>query len=170
VLQTPGQWNADRGKQKRGKNCFASVVILLSLAVTRVVLGAEQAAPIGTNMPIKDLSLPLEHFENGSIKTQLKADFARVPPNGIIEALKVKVEFYNENGDVEVLMLSDDCRYDRESGQASSESSVYLERTDVVITGTGFTWDGKEQVIRILHDVTVVLKRIRKAKGKNSGE
>lgn len=116
-------------------------------------------------MPIKDLRLPLERNEDGKIKTQLVAAQARVPPEGDVEAKKVRVEFYKDEN-IDTLMTTDECRYDRAKGKATSESKVRIERENLVITGTGFECSMQDQIVKILSDVKVVLDRSKKEKGK----
>jgi hypothetical protein len=118
--------------------------------------------------PIQNLRIPLEYYENGKIKTELMADLATVPPKGDIEASNVRLEFHDLLGNIEALMVADDCRYDKSSGVATSESKVRMEKQGTVITGKGFKWNAKEETVTILSDVKVVLMRnmgIRPGKG-----
>lgn len=110
-------------------------------------------------MPITDLRLPLEYYEDGTIKSQLRAASAKVSAKGYIEASNIIVEFYSEQGNIELLIKADDCRWSREDRIATSESNVRLEREGVVITGTGFEWNVEEQCVKILDNVKVILKR-----------
>ena len=119
-------------------------------------------------IPIEDLRLPLEYYEDGKIKTQLIAGLAKVPPRGDIEASDVRVEFYRENGESEARMFAEECRYMRTAAMATSESNVRLEREGIVITGTGLEWRAKEQMVKILDNAKVVLKRSIKGKSGSS--
>lgn len=112
--------------------------------------------------PIEGLKLPLEYYDNGKIKTELKAEYAKVPQQGDIEASNVRVAFYDENGKVDALILADECRYSRDKAVVSSESKVSFTREGIVITGTGLEWTANEQFVRILDDVRVVVRRISK--------
>lgn len=116
-------------------------------------------------MPIKDLRLPLERDDEGKIKTQLVAAQARVPPEGEIEAKKVRLEFYKDDA-VDALMVTDECRYDRTAGTARSESPVRIEKAGILITGKGFECNVKDQKVQILSNVRVVLDHPRKQKEK----
>jgi len=138
------------------------VLLCCALPLCGVLLGDEKVTPI------EDLRLPLEHYEDGRIKTQLIAGLAKVPPQGDIEASDVRVEFYRENGDSEARMFVEECRYMRTAGMVTSESNVRMEREDIVITGTGLEWNAKEQIVKILDNAKVVLKRAIKKKDGSS--
>jgi hypothetical protein len=149
---------------KRG---LAIVTGCLVLGSSALLLGEDEV------MPIKGLRLPLERGEDGKIKSQLLAAFARVPPEGPIEAKEVRVEFFKDDK-VDTLMLADECQYDRAEGTAKSEKKVRIEREGAVITGTGFECSVKDQSVKILHEVKVVLDRSAKKKlveeGKSHGQ
>lgn len=108
-------------------------------------------------MPIEGLILPLQHYEDGTIKVQLKAGHAEVPEQGDIQALNTRVEFYTEEGNLDGLIMAGKCRYSRQKGIASSESKVRIEKGQLVITGTGFKWNAGEQVVRLMDNVKVVM-------------
>lgn len=108
--------------------------------------------------PVQGVTLPLELYEDGKIKTKLIAGTAKPPIQGDWEAWAVRIEFYSHEGVVESFMTADDCRYNRESGIARSESNVRLERADIVITGKGFEWSATNQVVKIMSDVKVILR------------
>ena len=121
-----------------------------------ILTGARPAQGDDESMPIKNLSLPLDRDENGRIKTQLVAEQASVPVEGPVLAKKVRLEFY-KGDEIEALMMADDCRYDRAGETAASESHVRIEREGVTITGRTFECNMKDQTMKILHDVKVVL-------------
>jgi len=136
-----------------------------------VVAQARPASADDETMPIRDLRLPLERYEDGKIKTQLMAGQANVPSQGEIRAKKVRVEFYKDEK-VDALMVTDECRYDRNDEIARSASSVRIERGGIVITGTGFEFSMKDQIVKILSRVKVVFDHPvkNKEKGKGNGE
>jgi len=123
---------------------------LCSALILAVCCLAEDETP-----PIEDLRLPLDHYENGTVKTQLTAAEARVPETGPIVALGVLVEFFGPLGEVESTMTAKDCKYDRERATAHSESDVRVQKDSVVITGTGFRWEMAEEKVWILNNVRV---------------
>lgn len=149
----PLPWGERAGVRGRKVPGFVFLVglcyVLLHVSVCR---GADEA------MPMDDVRVPLEYYEDGRIKSQLFSDSAKVGPEGDIEALSPRVEFYGKDGDVEILMKAEECRYNRDNRTAVSKSNVRLEKEDTVITGTGLDWDGKEQSVKILDNTRVVLK------------
>jgi len=108
-------------------------------------------------MPVGGLRLPLEYHENGGIKTQLFAQKATVPVKGLIRGTGVRVEVYNEEGNIETLMTAEDFRYDRDNRSGRSKTGVVIERGSARVTGTGMKWKSDEQEVRIISDVTVTL-------------
>jgi hypothetical protein len=120
-----------------------------------------QTPPAGdavTIKPVENVKLPLDRYEDGKIKTQLIAGKAKPPIQGDWEAWDVRIEFYSHEGVVESFMTADDCRYNRESGMARSESNVRLEKSDIIITGKGFEWNAKDQIVTIMSNVKVILQ------------
>jgi len=125
-----------------------------SLSSSNVLTAAEPAP-----LPITELRLRLESYENGDVKTELSAEFAEVPDEGAIEAQQVRAQMYDTNGHVTAALEAEACIYDREQKRAFSDSRVKLEQDQVTITGRGFEWRMEDQTVRILHDVRVVSKR-----------
>ena len=123
-----------------------------------ILAGAQRAPGDDDSMPIKNLRLPLDRDENGKIRTQLVAEQASVPSEGPVVAKKVRLEFYKA-GEIEGVVTADDCQYDRAGETAASESHVRIERGGVTITGRAFECNMKDQTMKILHDVKVVLDR-----------
>ena len=124
-----------------------------------VLLGAGQAQTEYESRPIEGLRLPLEHYEDGKVKTELKAGAAFVPAEGDIQAENVTVEFFDAEGVRATLIRTDSCRYRRREGVVTSESKVRLERPGVVIRGTGFEWRIENQVVKILKNARVEFNR-----------
>jgi hypothetical protein len=118
------------------------------------------AAGAATNAPMENVRVPLEHWPDGKIKTQIVAAEARMPEEGgDLQASRIRIETYFEDGRPENLVMAQDCRLGKDRQSAKSEGSVHMERDGVLITGKGFVWNGEEQSIRILRDVRVVLQR-----------
>jgi hypothetical protein len=111
---------------------------------------------------IKDIRVPLDRYENGKLKSQLVAASADMPldgDGGVILAKGVKVEFFNPDGTVDIVITAEDCAYDRQARSAQSKTHVRVVRKDIEITGTGFEWKDEDQVVRVLSDAKVVFDR-----------
>jgi hypothetical protein len=107
----------------------------------------------------QNLRVPVEHYANGQVKTQVLAERARVGEGGDLDAEGVRIEFYREDGGSDGVVLAAACRYCRADGTAASESSVSLERNGLRVSGTGFQWNAQEQTVTIRRHVRVVLPR-----------
>jgi hypothetical protein len=120
------------------------------------LLAAAVASGGDEGMPIRNLRLPLGHYEDGSVRLQLKAESARIPPQGDVQAQGARVEIYDRTGKIETLMLADELLYNRTTGNARSDSPVRMERGNMVITGRGLTWNSTNQIVNVLKDAKVV--------------
>jgi hypothetical protein len=115
-------------------------------------------ATAGENiLPLKGLRVPVECYETGQVKVELKAERSDVHESGNMNANGVRVSFYDPTGRVETVVISDGCFFDKKSNLIKSDQPVRMERRGVVITGRGFVWDTASATVRILHDVCVVL-------------
>jgi hypothetical protein len=130
---------------------LAAVVLTAGLAGSRAEEDEE--------MPIEGLRIPVERYDTGAVKTELTALRARVPEEGDIVAAGVRVCLYDESGGIQSVIEAEDCRYDRSSGAAFSDSRVRIERDKVTVTGVGFKWSASDETVKILGDVKVVLVR-----------
>ena len=121
---------------------------------------ATDAAAAASNAPIENLRVPLEHYPDGKVKTQVVAAAAQMPEEGgDVQAKRIRIETYLPGGEIENLVMAEECRYNREKNTASSDAGVHFEREGVLITGRGFVWNGNEQTVRIMRDVKVVLRQ-----------
>lgn len=141
----------------------------LALAIVLATVAGRSACAQEV-MPIEDLRLPLEHYDDGTLKAQLVAGWAKVPPRGAVEATDVRVELYNRDGSLSGTMQVEHCRYDRDTRRVTSDSKVRLERDSVVITGIGMEWDAEQETVRIRRDPKVVFKGTLKLKPGGMGQ
>jgi hypothetical protein len=132
-------------------------IIVAGLAFASIFVTAIVADEMA--MPVKNLRLPMEYYESGAIKTQLKAGFALVPPKGMIVASNVVMEMFFEDGSTNVLMTAENCEYDREKQTAGSKDKIKIIRDNVVLTGKGFEWYSERERVKILSDAKIVLTR-----------
>lgn len=111
-------------------------------------------------MPIRSFRYPMELYKDGRIKTQILAkELTADPDSGRVDAVKARVEFYSETGELETVLRLETCRYDKDRNRASTDGSVSMERGGLTVTGRGMEWDAEEQRIRILSRAKVVLSR-----------
>ena len=110
---------------------------------------------------VKGVRMVLEYYQSGEVKSQLMAKEAMIPKNESEEvtATGVRGEFYKEDGTLETVVAAEDCTYNRTQGVIKSDGKVRLDREDVVISGTGFSWDSKAEVVSIKDKTKVIIKK-----------
>jgi hypothetical protein len=109
---------------------------------------------------LEDAIFPLELYESGKPKVLLAAQRLKRRSNEEVEGSGVRIEFRDEAGETKGVVLAQDCWCNRRAGLARSKGKVRFKRGGIVITGRGMTWNSKQQRIKILKDVRVVLNRI----------
>ena len=125
-----------------------------------LALGAAAWAQDSGMQTVAGFRVP-EYDENNQLKSQLFGDFAKVLPEGIIEITQLKIDFYSE-GKVEMTVTSPKCTYKQKEGKAESDADVRITREDMVVTGKGFAWNGRDEKFEIFKEAKVVLKGARK--------
>lgn len=113
----------------------------------------------GTGAPIRNLRIPLEHYEDGKVRTQITAGTATMGENGSVTASDVKIEMYDRAGGLESSAEAGDCFVDREKESVVSTNTVRVTQKGVSITGTGFEWHAGEQSFKIHSRARVVFVR-----------
>lgn len=129
------------------------------MLATGAVAGVAVVAAIAQLQPGQTLGgfrVP-EYEEDGSMRSQLFGDFARVLPNGLVEVEGVRVEMYRD-GEVETRVASPHSLYDRQTRAVASTSSVSIIRGDVVITGDHYRYDPRNETFLIRTNARVVLR------------
>ncbi len=109
--------------------------------------------------PIRNLRIPLEHYADGRVKTQITAETARLGADGNIQAEGVKVELFDDSGTVTGTVNADACFVDRAKGLVTSTAPVRFEQQGVTISGVGFEWKVESQSVTILDQARVVFER-----------
>ncbi len=135
---------------------------LTATSATSIVSSAAEGS--GADMVqqpyVQGLRLPVEYFPDGSIKTQLNADEAKVSQtNGVIFAKGLRFDMFDQKGASEMTVITPDCTFDRVAGKAFSDEKVTMEKQGLTIKGTGYLWDTIGQKMNLYSDVTVVVNR-----------
>jgi lipopolysaccharide export system protein LptC len=138
-----------------------AVVALVSQAQTNVPgrsatrPSGPAAATIGAGA-VQGFMVP-EYDANGQLVWRMFGDRARLQlAGGKVEVEQMKLELFR-NGQVDATMRSPVCLFDRAAKTASSEKSVEIVATNMVMTGTGFDWSAAESRMKIHNDVTVTI-------------
>ena len=159
---------ATRGQPNAHRVChrpFATLGAISELSNRRlcwglaIVLALGVPLAWGADAPIKNLRIPLEHYEDGKVRTQITAGTAAMQEGGSVDAQNVRIEIFGRDGVVEGLVEAGDCFVDREKQMVTSTNTVRVTQKGVSITGVGFEWQAADQSFKILTHARVVFIR-----------
>ena len=105
--------------------------------------------------PVENLTLPIEHYENGRVRAVLHAGKAAIGRAGMIWSWQVAVDLFNPVGQPDGRVEAECCLYDRNSRRGYCPTGVRLVRTNATVTGTGMYWSMADQRMRILSEPVV---------------
>jgi hypothetical protein len=115
--------------------------------------------PDPTASPVEDLTLPVEHYDNGRIRAVLHAHKAFMANAGLIWAWKVTVNMFDLAGAPDGRVDADSCLYDRNARRGYCPAAVELVRTNATIDGIGMYWTMSTQHMQILSNPVVRLQK-----------
>ncbi len=94
------------------------------------------------------------------MKSRLSGAEARPVSGGLLVIQELKLETFNTNGLVEVIVTAPDCVYDTQAGVARSAGHLRLETGDGAshIEGDGFLWRQDSSLLTISNNVRTVIK------------
>jgi len=127
-----------------------AVALLLLVCGTGAVLGQD-----GDDWPVHDVTVPLQLYEDGSVRAEIHADAARLPTEGDSEAKGITLSFYDPTGKQDALVKAERCVYNRAEKTVTSEDRVLIEKGNVRVSGKGFSWRANDEKASIHHDVRV---------------
>lgn len=110
---------------------------------------------------IRGFEVPEFDREN-RLQSRLFGDFARILPSGMVDITGMRIDFYDENREVEMRVTAEQCLYDRDTRHASSDTRIRIARENMIITGKGFVWDAEEERFEIHEDVKVVFRELHR--------
>ena len=144
---------------RRPRSVFETVLIAAAIAVG--VCGGWKARPVSAQ-PTNDVatitgfSIP-EVDDKGEMKWKVLGDFAKFNPRGgPVDITGVRLEMY-KNANVDMVLTSPQCLYDRDKREAETESPVRITGKDMSITGNGFYWSGTNNMVVIRRNARVVV-------------
>jgi len=109
--------------------------------------------------PVKDFTLPVEHYDNGRIRAVLHAVKGAIGQNGLIWSWQVTISMFDPNGKPDGRVDAESCLYDRNARRGYCPTGVQLVRTNATIVGTGLYWTMENQHMRILSKPVVRMQR-----------
>lgn len=142
-------------------------VIALFLALGAVRLPAQKpVAPLAPqNQQVTGFRVPSYDAKN-NLTSQMFGDAATILTDGRVDITELRMEFYSgsaSNRQTEMRVTAPRCVYNRNSGSATSDAPVRIARDNMVVTGTGFEWNNRDQRLVILKDAKVVLKEAQRS-------
>ncbi len=159
-----------------GAVALLMAVALTGMAATNQVAASEsegrlieawQEAGSSGAMPVKEMTLPVAHYDDGTVRALLRAKEALIPPNdkGPVRARGVVVEMFSEKGLFEGVFIADKLFYDRNTNDSYCEEAVRLEWRDIKITGSNMVWNLETRNAKILSHPKVELNRFMEGIG-----
>lgn len=150
ILKAQGSW----------QKVIAKYMALFAVAF--LITGGRAFANGATNAPTNNATGYIEKFEvperdeNGNLKWKLNGDKAQIRPDGLMNVINARAEFYTSNR-LAVVFTSPTCLLDRFNNRATTDDPVRIEREDVVVTGIGGDWDGTTSSLSIHSNVHVII-------------
>jgi hypothetical protein len=150
------------------RNRLNSAILVLSafMAFGGYAVRAQQ----GTAGHASDFS-SVEYFEpphQTLMKSRLSGAEAQPQAGGLLVIKQLKLEMFDTNGTVEMVVKAPDCVYDTMHGVASSPGHLRLETGDGKshVEGDGFLWRQTNSFLAISNNVHTVIET---APGKKTG-
>ncbi len=135
---------------------YVALTLGFLLCVAAGLVVGEEGETVG----LKGLKVPLEFYPDGTLKALLKTETATVDSTGLkIKGEGLRYETYAEGGATDVVIIAEECFYNKKTGQAESDSHVKLVKDSVVIMGKGFKLDSKKEMISLHSEVVVEFER-----------
>jgi lipopolysaccharide export system protein LptC len=133
-----------------GRLLGLAVILLTATGVWRGV----SDEPVATGF-IEKFEVP-ERDERGNLKWKLAGDRATFRPDGLLDILNVRAEFYSSNK-VSLVFTTPICVLDRSRQRAATEAPVRIERDHIVLTGLGADWSGSNTTVTIRSNVHMTI-------------
>jgi hypothetical protein len=111
----------------------------------------------------------VEYFEpphQTLMKSRLSGAEAQPQPGGLLAIKQFKLEMFDTNGLLQVVVKAPECVYDTQSGLANSAGHLRVETADGKshVEGDGFLWRQTNSFLTISNNVHTVIENIREQK------
>jgi 3-deoxy-D-manno-octulosonate 8-phosphate phosphatase (KDO 8-P phosphatase) len=130
----------------------------MSLAVTALLffgISARSATNDATMGYIEKFEVP-ERDEDGNLKWKLGGDKALIRPDGMMDVINVRAEFYSSNK-VDMVFTTPAALLDRVNKHATTDAPVKIERDNMIVTGIGGEWTDTNTSFIVRSNVRVIL-------------
>lgn len=120
----------------------------------------------GEGVPMDDISFPVDHFPNGTVRAQFKAKKAFIPDdeNDFVKAEGLVLELYDEHGGIQGYYIAEKCIFDRTTRTAYCEGRIRIEyrapERTIRVDGDGMQFDLVSRNAKILANPKVTMQEI----------
>lgn len=123
-------------------------------------------------VPMEQLSFPIDHFEDGTVRAQFSAKWALVPndEDAFVRARGICIELYDESGNVIGMYIAENCIFDRTTRVGYCEGPVRIEYKapdkNLRLDGENMQWNLATRNAKILSEPRLVMSEIMGNLGK----
>lgn len=123
-------------------------------------------------VPMEQLSFPIDHFEDGTVRAQFHARWALVPndEDAFVRARGICIELYDESGNVIGMYIAENCIFDRTTRVGYCEGPVRIEYKapdrNLRLDGANMQWNLATRNAKILSEPRLVMSEIMGNLGK----
>jgi hypothetical protein len=131
------------------------LILLIAVAVMADTSPTNKPADTTTGY-IEKFEVP-QRDEAGNLKWKLGGDRATFRPDGLLNIINARAEFYTSN-QVDMVFTTPICVLDRANNRAATDAPVRIERANMIVTGLGGDWDGNKGSLTVRTNVQVIMK------------
>jgi 3-deoxy-D-manno-octulosonate 8-phosphate phosphatase (KDO 8-P phosphatase) len=150
ILKAQGTWSKVIAKYMT----LLAAALLPAMGVARAADTPKPTNDVASGY-IEKFEVP-ERDENGNLKWKLNGDRALIRPDGLMDVINARAEFYTNNR-VAMVFITPSCLLDRVNSRATTDDPVRIERDDMIVTGIGGDWDGAKSSLSIRSNVQVII-------------
>lgn len=144
---------------------LALVLLVLPAAAVRAAPRNKAPPAAATNNLIHVLDFQAPQYDTNGMKTAMfKGKEAFIHPDRMTEVRDLLLDIFRHSPTgtaPDVRVTSPRCFYHPDRGYAVSEDTIRIARENMVITGSNYVINAKDQRMQINHDAKVVLKGMR---------
>lgn len=112
--------------------------------------------------PAENVLVPLEHFEDGRVKSQLWAAKAQFfLDTGFVWASGIRVEQFKADGTPDGTLEAESCVVDRKTQSGWVEGRATAKMNGSAVSGIGIYFSFREQFIKIMSQAEIRTKQVK---------
>jgi hypothetical protein len=148
-----------RGTQETLRWPAILAVLALACFIARAENGNKNKSADTNSIPL--ITGYIEKFEiperdgKGNLRTIFKGDRATFLPDGQMDMVNLRAEFYSSN-QLSMAFSAAKCRVDQHNKRGSTDDAFQLEREDLTVTGIGADWNDASKIINVHSNVRVI--------------